>query len=438
MPVEAKPSKLAKLDGFKRSLPFMTATALSEVVNKIKSEGLPAASSRKDIRDAAQLKLMDKGYGNIIKKMKVACKDGSERDLVLANPLALLQAAFSQGGSYYQLVQSVLEAKPCSFSQSWHAMFYMDEVQNGNQLGVHQGRKCWLMYFAIEEFGPVILQREVSWLTLLVERTTKVQELHAGVSQVFATVMKSFFADPTWDMEAGLLLKGPPGGKNARIFLKLGSLLQDGGAHKAVFHAKGDSATRLCFMCSNLVAAKSKLVDGENQLTCKLMATSELCMASDSDIKETIKRIKHRSTTLSSEDFKLYLQCTGFNYEPFGLLFSEELEKHIQPVTAYIHDWMHTLVANGVFHTIFTAWLDAAQVHLDIYKELSSYIAVWKHPKSKNLHLLFSAKRKASNKDAGVFKCDASDALSLCPLVVHYMQKTFVPASMLLKETNAT
>ena len=151
MPVEAKPSKLAKLDGFKRSLPFMTATALSEVVNKIKSEGLPAASSRKDIRDAAQLKLMDKGYGNIIKKMKVACKDGSERDLVLANPLALLQAAFSQGGSYYQLAQSVLEAKPCSFSQSWHAMFYMDEVQNGNQLGVHQGRKCWLMYFVFKE-----------------------------------------------------------------------------------------------------------------------------------------------------------------------------------------------------------------------------------------------------------------------------------------------
>ena len=37
----------------------MTATALSDVVSKIKSEGLPAASSRKDIMDAAQLKLMD-------------------------------------------------------------------------------------------------------------------------------------------------------------------------------------------------------------------------------------------------------------------------------------------------------------------------------------------------------------------------------------------
>ena len=438
MSLEAKPSKLAKLDGFKRSLPFMTATALSEVVKKIRTEGLPAASSRKDIRDAAKQNLMDKGYGNIITKVPVACKDGSQRDLVFANPLALLQAAYSQGGSYYQLVQSVLEKKPCSFSQCWHAMFYMDEVQNGNQLGVHQGRKCWLMYFAIEEFGPVILQREAAWLTLLVERTTKVQELHAGVSQVFATVMKSFFADPTWDMQAGLLLKAPPGGKNARIHLKLGSLLQDGGAHKVVFGTKGDAATRLCFICSNLVAAKSKLQQGESLLTCKLMGKSELSMASDSDIKQTIKRIKHRSTTLSSEDFKLYLQCTGFNYEPFGLLFSEELEQHIQPVTAYIHDWMHTLVANGVFHTIFTAWLDAAQGHLDIYKELCSYLAVWNHPKSKNLHLLFSPKRKASNKDAGVFKCDASDALSLSPIVVYYMQKTFVQANILLKETNAT
>ena len=120
MSLEAKPSKLAKLDGFKRSLPFMTATALSEVVKKIRTEGLPAASSRKDIRDAAKQNLMDKGYGNIITKVPVACKDGSQRDLVFANPLALLQAAYSQGGSYYQLVQSVLEKKPCSFSQCWH------------------------------------------------------------------------------------------------------------------------------------------------------------------------------------------------------------------------------------------------------------------------------------------------------------------------------
>ena len=135
----------------------------------------------------------------------------------LQTHLLYFKQPYSEGGSYYQLVQSVLEANPCSFSESWHAMFHMDEVQNGNQLGVHQGRKCWLMNFAIEEFGPVILQREAAWLTLLVERTTKVQELHAGVCQVFATVMKSFCADPTWDMEAGLLLKGPPGGKNARI-----------------------------------------------------------------------------------------------------------------------------------------------------------------------------------------------------------------------------
>lgn len=51
--MEAKAGKLAKIDGFKRSLPFMTATALAAVVDKIKQEGLPPVSNRKVFTAAA-------------------------------------------------------------------------------------------------------------------------------------------------------------------------------------------------------------------------------------------------------------------------------------------------------------------------------------------------------------------------------------------------
>ena len=434
--MEAKASKLARIDGFKRSLPFMTATALAAVVDKIKQEGLPPVGNRKVFTAAALAGLQDKGYGQVITTMKVHCKDGSSRDLYMANPLALLQAAYSQGGSYYNLVQATLQKHPSNLNKCWDAIFYMDEVQGGNPLGVHQNRECWVLYFSFAQFGPVVLQREKSWLTLLVERTVKVQELHAGVSQIFTAVMKQFFLHPGWDVGSGLLLKGPPNGINARLHIQLGAVLQDGGAHKAVFHAKGDSGTRMCFLCTNLVADRSRLVDGENQLTCKLLSRSQLCMANDNDIKNTIAKIKRNSAEMSVEHFKLYQQATGFNFEPFGLLFCAELEHHIFPASQYVHDWMHTLVANGVFHTVFTAWLEAANGHLDIYTELEKYFDLWVHPVSRKLQHLFSPKRKSSNKEAGVFKCDASEALSLAPILCFYIQKTFLPANVLVAECN--
>ena len=438
MEKEPRAAKLAKLDGFRRSLPFMTASALAAVLEKAKTNSLPSACSKKYIRDAIKQCLFDRGYGEMILTVPVTCKNGTTRDLVMANPLALLQAAYQQGGSYYELVQSTLQSKPSDLDSCWNAIFYMDEVQPGNQLGIHQGRKCWVLYFSMEEYGPVHLQKEACWLTLLVERTAKVQELHAGVSQVFAAVMRYFFANPTWDVKSGLLLKGPPGGVDAKLHIQLGSVLQDGGAHKAVFHVKGDAATRLCFICYNLVAERSQLVDGDNQLTCKLVNRKDLCMATDHDIKQTINRIKENKDKMCAEDFKVFQQATGFNYEPFGLLFSEDLQHHIRPVQQFVHDWMHCLVSQGVFQTICTAWLDSAQQHLDIYKELHEYLALWIHPKTKKLSNLFSPKRKMSNKEAGIFKCDASEALSLGPILCFYLQKTFIPAGLLLAESNVS
>ena len=436
--MEPRATKLSKLDGFRRNLPFMTATALAAVVDEIKKKGTPEVCNKKSIREATKQNLVDSGYGSVITKVPVVCRDGSTRDLVMANPLALLLAAYNQGGAFYSLAQSTMLEKPCSLDCCWKAIFYMDEVQPGNQLGVHQGRKCWACYFSLEEFGPVHLQKEAAWLTLLVERTTKVQELHAGVSQIFTALMKFFFAHPQWDVQSGLLLKGPPHGKNVRLHIKPGSILQDGGAHKQIFHAKGDSATRFCFICSNLVAGRSQLVNGENQLTCQLVDRQNLCMATDQDIKDTIQRLKANKDKMSAENFKLFQQATGFNYEPYGLLFSTDLEDKLAPVTLYVHDWMHCLVANGVFHTMLTAWLDAAQQHVDIYNQLQDYLSLWKHQKNNKLDQLFSPKRKASNKEACVFKCDASEALSLCPILCYYMQRTFVKANTLLDETNVS
>ena len=45
----------------------------------------------------------------------------------------------------------------------------------------------------------------------------------------------------------------------SRLFCKLKIVLQDGGAHKQVWHSRGDGATRMCLLCSNLVSSSSGL-----------------------------------------------------------------------------------------------------------------------------------------------------------------------------------
>lgn len=176
--------------------------------------------------------------------------------------------------------------------------------------------------------------------------------------------------------------------------------------------------------CAFYAVTWLRLGDGENQLACKLLSRSQLCMANDNDIKNTIAKTKRNSAEMSVEHFKLYQQATGFNFEPFGLLFCAELEHNIFPASQYVHDWMHTLVANGVFHTVFTAWLEAANGHLDIYKELEKYFDLWVHPVSRKLQHLFPPKRKSS------------EALSLAPILCFYIQKTFLPANVLPAECN--
>ena len=48
-------------------------------------------------------------------------------------------------------------------------------------------------------------------------------------------------------------------GESHRLFAKLGAVLQDGGAHKAVWQARGDGASKFCMLCKNLFTHDSNV-----------------------------------------------------------------------------------------------------------------------------------------------------------------------------------
>ena len=111
-------------------------------------------------------------------------------------------------------------------------------------LGHHVSRKVWCFYMSILEFGPLQLQKEQAWLTVMIQRTSIVNTLSAGVSQLYKILLRAIFLNPECQVSNGLGLKMQDSLKH--IFLQFGGILQDGGAHKNTWSVKGDGGTKFC------------------------------------------------------------------------------------------------------------------------------------------------------------------------------------------------
>ena len=127
-------------------------------------------------------------------------------------------------------------------------------------------------------------------------------------------------------------------------------------------------------------------------------------------------------------------------YSRHGLLFDPLVRPIFKPVSSFTHDWMHCILSNGVFATCMFYWLEAIEPHMQIYKVLSDYLPLWHHPKHQacKLELLFSDKKRKNNKDSSTFKCSASEALSLLPVLSYFIQSVLWPADVCKKESKVT
>ena len=124
--------------------------------------------------------------------------------------------------------------------------------------------------------------------------------MNAGIGQLFKQIIKHTFQSDGVDLEkGGFVLKSPQGSLH-RLYLKLGCFVQDGAAHRAMFSIKGDSGTRCCLLCKNIISHRSSLVDeaGCEILVTDLVKESQLDLTNDKDIWSTVARLKANHTTM--------------------------------------------------------------------------------------------------------------------------------------------
>ena len=207
--------------------------------------------------------------------------------------------------------------------------------------------KLWCIYLSFVEFGPILLSREQSWLPVCCQRSNLINALPGGVSQLAGIILESIFNSHKADPEALGVQLQDPSKKLHRLRFRLGAFLADGSAHKYLFSVKGDSGTRCCILCQNVVAHGQEA--DLARLTSLVCKEQDLILTSDEDFDKSRMRMLQKHEELNKTDFGLWQQASGITYNPDAMIFSPSLARLVKPISQWLHDWMHCFFQKGIW-----------------------------------------------------------------------------------------
>ncbi len=427
---DARTAKLRRLDGFRRSKPHCSAAALHEILVDIKRHGAPEMHDRRDMRKARDIMMSDSDamYGSILRQMECKLPDGNTVDIPVADPFASLSAAIKESNHFRRFLKECIESNPPSPEKPWNLILYCDEVTPGNPMAHLNLRKFQAFYWSLLEFGVSALSHEEAWFTLLTEFSTVVNTLAGGLSHLFGSSVKLFFKLNGFDFHKTGVLVTLDGG-DYRIFAKLTIVIQDGGAHKAVWQSRGDAASKFCMLCKNLFTDESNMVaaDGSRLLRCNIIKLDELEASTDTELRNNARFLETQSRTVRGEAFVKLQQAVGLTYAPNGVLLDRELDDILSPTSAFMHDYMHLLYVDGVMNlTVYLTFEKCTQCGFKgVYEAFSDYVYHWKWPgrlHGDHLGDIFISDRRDKHRNANHIKCQASDMLSLIGVLGNFTQ----------------
>ena len=418
--------KLRRLNDWRRELPHCTASALSAIVAAVKDRGIPElGTNRNTFREARNVQCNDgTPAGPIIQRITLIAKEeGDEvKPFTVAHPLAALWQACRDCEPFKHFMRDRMREHPCSHDAPWRIITYSDEVTPGNVVAVVNNRKFHAIYWSFQEFGFNALSREESWFCIATELSIHMNTYAAGLSQAFAALILLFFDPDGIDIStAGLNL---PIGDGIRIWAVVSGVLQDGGAHKSVWHHRGDGASRFCFLCKNLFTHESMVCDedGTKLLTCRCTKHDQLVKYTAAEVRTTARYVASQAGIMEPEPFKELQMGLGVTYHAWSILLNRKLDRILDPIKAYMHDPMHCLFVDGICNLALFLLLESCiqAGFVNVYTVLSEYLAKWtlqSRISGADLPDIFSEGRRDKHRKAKHIKCQASDMLSMMPIV---------------------
>eukprot|EP00438_Fugacium_kawagutii_P018209 Skav230731 [mRNA] locus=scaffold401:510054:512096:- [translate_table: standard] len=436
--VDERPKKLAKLTKLRKSIPLTTKSALHQILQHIKDEGLPEMMQPKQMTEGCQAVLDQcNGYGPFLLDHFLHCTNGEKKKITLVNFLSFVHGAYKAGGGFHSLLKATLMASTGPLS----LILYADEITPGNVLAHQLTRKIWCLYLSCKEFG-IALQNQDAWITVGMIRSSLVSLLDGHLSQICSALLSSIFRSPYANVvDLGLQLQEPAGSEpvGKRLQLRLGFLLMDGQAAKFAWSTKGDAGSRFCQQCANVFqvqcADDNDLLQEQISEISKFIRFRQLHLVTDQEIFQSWDRMADRHGRCTKGDLQMWEQATGITFSPHAMLARTELRPLLQPTSQNCWDWMHALVSNGIVNIAMFQLID----RLDQWQFFAGYFAQFVLPKDLNtiqLPALFQTKRVAKHKQHKKINSSASELLTLTTIMAHYLRVVCVPANACLEEAH--
>ena len=334
---------------------------------------------RKDFkaaRDYIVLKDLS-AFGPMLQTIKMIKTDEPTMDLFVAHPWASLDLLTSKSERFRVLVLKQLAKAPCTIEQPWNLILYSDEVTPGNVHAPLNNRKFQAAYWSFLELGPAALSHEEYWLVMMTEYSSNIKECAGGMSQVFVALIKLFFEPNGFNAapSAGGILLNSLG---VRLFVVMGVVLQDGGAHKSVWHSRDGS--KMCMLCKNLFTIKSELTDadGTELLTCGVTKLADLVPETSQSLRDKARYLEYYRTAPNFDELQ---QALGITYHRHMLLLGRYLGKYADVVEVFMQDYIHALWVDGMFNLLLCLLFEAfVQQRQPVYKTFSDYLLSWSWP----------------------------------------------------------
>eukprot|EP00435_Cladocopium_sp_Y103_P053176 s772_g17.t1 len=195
------------------------------------------------------------------------------------------------------------------------------------------------------------------------------------------------------------------------LFARLGGLLGDEAALKAMWSVKGASGTVPCLFCDNVVQSRSNLHSYD--VTGTLVPHTEFNMArlrlrTDQDFRDAAGRLSRERPIRNKRDFELLEQSLGINFCPTGLLFDPLCQ--LKAVQHTLFDWLHVYLVNGIFQAEVNLLLPILKDYGLTHERLSQFFSAFTAPKDQaaNLKAAILSFDKCKNKE---WKPSASEVL---------------------------
>ena len=415
-PCSAKRSRVTDL----RRESYATTRSVAVLLKRAKEEGIPeyiSASTQHRYRRAECAR--DTPYGPLVREIDIP-ETSVANKIAIQNPFAMLHVCVSESDAFAEIFMGALaEYGLPSPERPWRLIFYQDEVGISPLDGVDT-RKTVGCYWSFVEFGRRLLCTENAWFVICAIRTSIVKELDGGTSYLCKILLRMLLTGTEFSFRTGILLHIRGRSDPVLLFAELALKCADLDGIFKFCLSLGANANVPCPLCMNIVSIRSKYALAGNALRAfDCLDKGDVIYHTDETIRETLKKLRCTARYSPENLAEMQTDC-GYSHHEENILLDEELNIGFASI-AHL-DWFHTWLQTGIFNYELAAlmlFLAADPSCKITYEDIGAFVENYETAKAlpKVSHLFHA---NCVSKESVHFKCSASEALTLYPILALY------------------